>query len=161
MDILWRELIPIKGISHYQRYFNNYYPLESEKNFQKFKQSEKVKRFYWFMALYSIHTFYLFIYKPKTIDKQMIHYDYLSLANIPYANGAIFIVSAQIIYYMDSLYFKYDNILMFKCYSLIIKRDDSYFIEKRHLSILISDYFRYLAVILLNITQVFVIVVGK
>ena len=45
MDILWRELIPIKGISYYQRYFNNYYPVESEKHFQKSKQSKKMKRF--------------------------------------------------------------------------------------------------------------------
>ena len=91
----------------------------------------------------------------------MIHYDYINLAGIPYVNGVLFIVSAQIKFFLDLLYFKYDNILMHKLYSLIIKQDDSYFIEKRYLSILISDYFRYLTVILLNITQIFVIVVGK
>lgn len=102
MDILLRELIPFKGISHYERYFHHY-PPESEENVLMFNRSEKIKKLNWILVIYSIHSFYLFIFKPTIIDKQIKHYDFINLANIPYENGALILVYGQVIYFMDLL----------------------------------------------------------
>ena len=160
MDILLGDLNPIKGIRYLQNYYRNYYPSVSE-NGIKYYQSKKIKFFINLLWLKSVHFLYLFIFPPKTMDDKMIHYDFANLSNLSFMNGFCILIVLMTIFFLQLLYFNFDNIILKYAYQLIFLHDDSFFIEKKYRSFPVCEYIRYVALTVLYIYQFLLVAVGK
>ena len=161
MDILWNEIIPFKRINYIQRYIRNYYPTEVE-NWKMYYQSKQIKLYYFIVLVKIIHFAYLFlIFKPKNENDLMLHYDFATMGNVSFMNGNCIILAIMVIFFLNLLYFDFDNVIMKIANSILFCRDDSFFIEKQYRNIPICNYIRHLTVIIINIVQVFIIGIGK
>ena len=160
MELLKHELIPIKGIGYFERYINYYFSskLENTKTFSKITQ---IKCLQLLITVKEIHFLYLFFLKPVTIVQKMVHYDFGSLANVPFINGGAFLLYFNAIYCLDILYIKPVNMVTNVFNSIIIKRDGSFFIEKQYRSYPICIYFRYMLICIINMVQGFIVSIGK
>ena len=155
------EIIPCKGMKYIQRYIRNYYPTEME-NWEMYYQSKQIKLFYFIASLKITHLVYIYLFfKPKNENDLMLQYDYWTMENLSFMNGNFILLIIMVMHNLNLLYFKFDNIIMNLTNSILTRRDDSFFIEKRHKDIPICDYIRYLFLIVLNILQTFILIVGK
>ena len=140
MDIIWNEMIPFKGIKYIQRYYRNYYPTEME-DWKICPQSKNIKLLYFFAFLKIVHLFYLFIFfKPKNYNDLMFHYDYATMMNMPFLNGNVILILLMVMYFLNLLYFNFDNIIMKTSNAFLMHGDNTFFIKKLYKGILIGDY---------------------
>ena len=161
MDILKNEIIPFKGIKYIQSFIRNYYPTKME-NWKMYYQSKQIKLYYCMASIKGVHFAYLYLFfKPNNDDDLMLHYDYAKMANLSFMNGNNILLFFMVMFYLNLLYFNFDNVIMKLANSIIVHQNDSFFIEKRHRNIPICDYIRYLSLLVLNLLQVFIIVLGK
>ena len=160
MDILKNEIIPFKGMNYVQRYFRNYYPTEME-NWEMYYQSKQIKLYYCIGSIKAIHFAYLYLFFKSNNDNDlMLHYDYAKMANLSFMNGNNILLFFMVMFFLNLLYFNFDNIIMKIANSILAHQDDSFFIEKRHRNIPICVYIRNLTLMTLNLFQVFILLIG-
>ncbi|KAI2799942.1 hypothetical protein BLOT_012153 [Blomia tropicalis] len=125
-----------------------------EENTKTFTKITQIKCLQLLITVKEIHFLYLFFLKPVTIDQKMVHYDFGSLANVPFINGGAFLLYFNAIYCLDILYIKPVNMVTNVFNSIIIKRDGSFFIEKQYRSYPICIYFRYMLICIINMIDI-------
>lgn len=161
MEFIWNEIIPFKRINYFTELIKNYYPTKTE-NYKMYYQSKKIKLFYCVLSLKVFHLIYLSIFfKPITYDDLMIHYDFARMANIPFINGYSVSIILMFTYFLHLLYFNFNNRIMKLMNSIIILRNDSFFIEKHYNHIPICDYLHKMILTIMNFFQVFIIAIGN
>lgn len=160
MGIILNQIIPYKNLN----FVGNYLELVKNKNF--FYSKATVKRKFKMLILKLIITMsnfaYLYVFPAKTTLKIAIHYDLVTIGNLPREVNFIAIaIIALTIYFIKLLYFtdfwKVNAVL----YNILILEQSNFFICSIYKKRLVYKILQQFSYFIVNLFQVFIVVIGK
>ncbi len=160
MGILLNQIIPYKNLS----FLGNY--LELVKNKKFFYSKATVKRKFTILTLKLIITLcnfaYLYVFPAKTTYQIAIHYDLVTIGNLPKEVNFIAIgIIALTIYFIKLLYFTDFWKINVVLYNILILEQSNFFICFTYKKRLVYKILKQFSYVIVNLFQVFIVVIGK